>query len=166
MADMLTVEEVADAMFKIVSDAHGQRRTFHKLLQDKYLGETTNLESVTGGRLQLLLLGSLQLGLFDRGGDRVVEQGRGRVGFLRLVEGPAQIALHDPGRLGQVLDLGSLLSQPLHGRVGLGRVSKSMRLLSIRVGCPPMSGRASCATAPGRCAVKGKLILAGANPAR
>jgi len=43
----------------IVSDAHAQRGAFHKLLLDKYLGETTNLESIIGGNLQLLLLGNI-----------------------------------------------------------------------------------------------------------
>jgi SulP family sulfate permease len=43
----------------IISDAHAQRRALHKLLLDKYLGETTNLESVIGGKLQLLLLGNI-----------------------------------------------------------------------------------------------------------
>lgn len=43
----------------IVSDAHAQRRAFHKLLLNNYLGETTNLESVIGGKLQLLLLGNI-----------------------------------------------------------------------------------------------------------
>ena len=43
----------------IVSDLHAQRAAFRKLLLDKYLGETTNLESVIAGHLQLLLLGNI-----------------------------------------------------------------------------------------------------------
>jgi rhodanese-related sulfurtransferase/anti-anti-sigma regulatory factor len=43
----------------IVSDAHAQRGAFRKLLLNTYLGEPTNLESIIGGNLQLLLLGNI-----------------------------------------------------------------------------------------------------------
>jgi anti-anti-sigma regulatory factor len=43
----------------IVSDSHALRGAFHKLLQDKYVGSATNLESIVRGDLQLLLLGDI-----------------------------------------------------------------------------------------------------------
>jgi hypothetical protein len=43
----------------VVSGLHGMRRAFRKLLLHKYVGDTTNLDSILRGELQLLLLGDL-----------------------------------------------------------------------------------------------------------
>jgi len=58
----------------IVSDLHAQRGAFRKLLLDKYLGETTNLESVIAGHLQLLLLGNILHSENTRGWKAIQEE--------------------------------------------------------------------------------------------
>ncbi len=49
----------SDQPVLVISDLHGQRRAFYKLLRDRYLESASNLESLIRGDLQLLCLGDI-----------------------------------------------------------------------------------------------------------